>query len=115
LQFADKKLIRVCINYSRSDFQQYGPTTKCWYVLGLHVYIIVAKHECITPATVKTLYSVIIDNDYEDKEDYYGTDDKVKLYLWFINEIVHTENVWGSGGIVPAFLISALDGGQWSG
>jgi hypothetical protein len=24
------------------------------------------------------------------------------------------EDVWGSGGIAPTFLISALDGGEWS-
>jgi hypothetical protein len=25
----------------------------------------------------------------------------------------HLEDVWGSGGIVPPFLTSALDGGEW--
>jgi hypothetical protein len=60
------------------------------------MHIIVAKHEYIRPATVKTPYSVIIDNDNEDKEDYYGIDDdKAKLYLYFINQ-------------------TAVDGGQWS-
>jgi hypothetical protein len=29
------------------------------------------------------------------------------------NESSH-EDVWGSGGIVPQFLTSALDGGEWS-
>jgi hypothetical protein len=24
------------------------------------------------------------------------------------------EDLWGSGGIAPPFLISALDGGEWS-
>jgi hypothetical protein len=59
------------------------------------MYIIVAKHEYIRPATVKTPYNVIINNDYEDKEDYYDIDDNVKLFLCFSNQ-------------------TALDGGQWS-
>jgi hypothetical protein len=26
----------------------------------------------------------------------------------------HVMNIWGSGGIAPPFLTSALDGGEWS-
>jgi hypothetical protein len=31
-----------------------------------------------------------------------------------INEAPRHEDIWGSVGIAPPFLISALDGGQWS-
>jgi hypothetical protein len=39
---------------------------------------------------------------------------KVKLSLCSINSASRYENIWGSGGIAPSFLISALDGGKWS-
>jgi hypothetical protein len=39
---------------------------------------------------------------------------KVKLSLCLLNEVLSHEDVWGSGGIAPPFLISALDGGEWS-
>jgi hypothetical protein len=35
----------------------------------------------------------------------------VKLSLQYA---VRHEDVWGSGGIAPSFLTSALDGGEWS-
>jgi hypothetical protein len=39
---------------------------------------------------------------------------KVKLSLCSINHLPHQEDVWGSGGIVPAFLTSVIDGGECS-
>jgi hypothetical protein len=43
-------------------------------------------------------------------------DSKVKLTfsLFLINLAPHNEDVWVRGGIAPLFLISALDGGEWS-
>jgi hypothetical protein len=40
--------------------------------------------------------------------------DKVSLSLGFINEAPPHEVVWGSAGISPPFLTSALDEGEWS-
>jgi hypothetical protein len=39
---------------------------------------------------------------------------KVKLSLCLINSALCHEDIWGSGGIAPPFLTSALDGGEWS-
>jgi hypothetical protein len=39
---------------------------------------------------------------------------KVKLSLCLINEALCYEHIWGSGGIAPHFLTSALDGGELS-
>jgi hypothetical protein len=39
---------------------------------------------------------------------------KIKLSQRLINETLYHEDVWGSGGIVPLFLASAPDGGEWS-
>jgi hypothetical protein len=36
----------------------------------------------------------------------------VKLFLGFINYVPHYEDVWGSVGIAPPFITSALDGGE---
>jgi hypothetical protein len=38
----------------------------------------------------------------------------VKLSLCLINQAPLHKDVWGSVGIVPTFLTSALDGGEWS-
>jgi hypothetical protein len=38
---------------------------------------------------------------------------KGKIVLMF-NEALWYEDVWGSGGIDPPFLTSALGGGEWS-
>jgi hypothetical protein len=38
----------------------------------------------------------------------------VKLSLGIINEAPRREDKWGGRGIPPPFLISALDGGEWS-
>jgi hypothetical protein len=37
-----------------------------------------------------------------------------KLCLCLINEASRHKDVWGSEGIAPPFLTSALDGGEWS-
>jgi hypothetical protein len=37
-----------------------------------------------------------------------------KLSLYVINEAAHNEDVCGSRGIAPLFLISTLDGSEWS-
>jgi hypothetical protein len=42
------------------------------------------------------------------------TTTKVKLTLCLINKALCHEDIWGSGGIAPPFLTSALDGGEWS-
>jgi hypothetical protein len=39
---------------------------------------------------------------------------KVKLSLYLINYEPRHDDLWVSGGIASPFLISALDGGQWS-
>jgi hypothetical protein len=38
---------------------------------------------------------------------------EVKLSLYLINEALCHEDIRGSGGIAPAFLTLALDGGEW--
>jgi hypothetical protein len=38
---------------------------------------------------------------------------KVKLFLCLINYARRHDEVWGSGGRVPLFLTSVLDGGEW--
>jgi hypothetical protein len=40
--------------------------------------------------------------------------EKVKLYLCLMNHALRHKDVWGSGGIAPPFLTSALDGGELS-
>jgi hypothetical protein len=42
------------------------------------------------------------------------TKKNVKLSLCLINLALCHEDMWGSGGIAPPFLISALHGGEWS-
>jgi hypothetical protein len=37
---------------------------------------------------------------------------KASLFLYLINYVLHHENIWGSGGTAPPFLISALYGGE---
>jgi hypothetical protein len=37
---------------------------------------------------------------------------EVKVTLCLINYALCHENTWGSGGIAPPFVTSALDGGQ---
>jgi hypothetical protein len=39
---------------------------------------------------------------------------KVKLSLCLISYALCHEDAWGTGGIAPPFLTSALDGGDWS-
>jgi hypothetical protein len=39
---------------------------------------------------------------------------KVKLSLQLIHFSPYHEDFWGSGHIVPTFLTSTLDGGEWS-
>jgi hypothetical protein len=36
----------------------------------------------------------------------------VSLYL--INQAIHHEDIWGSGGIAPTVFTLALDGSEWS-
>jgi hypothetical protein len=43
-----------------------------------------------------------------------GVKKKVKLSLCVFNSTLCHEDVWGSGGIAPPFLTSALDGGERS-
>jgi hypothetical protein len=38
---------------------------------------------------------------------------KVKFSLCLINYALCHENIWGSGGIAPHFLISALNKAEW--
>jgi hypothetical protein len=37
---------------------------------------------------------------------------RAKLSVGLISKVLRREDVWGSGGIAPPFLISALDGGR---
>jgi hypothetical protein len=39
---------------------------------------------------------------------------KAKLSLCLISQVLCHEYIWGSGGIAPPFLTSALDEGEWS-
>jgi hypothetical protein len=39
---------------------------------------------------------------------------KVKLPMLLINYASQHEDVWGNGGTAPPFLITALDGDEWS-
>jgi hypothetical protein len=39
---------------------------------------------------------------------------KVKMSLYIMNYAPRHEDVWGTGSIAPQFLISVLDGGEWS-
>jgi hypothetical protein len=41
------------------------------------------------------------------------TDEKIKLCICTNNLAPFLEDVWGSGGISPPFLTSALDGYEW--
>jgi hypothetical protein len=40
--------------------------------------------------------------------------EKIKLFLYLINYALFHKHIWGSGGIAPTFLTSALDEGVWS-
>jgi hypothetical protein len=42
------------------------------------------------------------------------TSTAVKLFLFLISYALCHEDIWGSGGIAPPFLTSAIDGGEWS-
>jgi hypothetical protein len=43
-----------------------------------------------------------------------GSHFKGTLALCLINYALFHDDLWGSGGIAPSFLTSALDGGEWS-
>jgi hypothetical protein len=36
------------------------------------------------------------------------------LLLYLINSAPRHEDIWGSGGIAPPLMTSALDGGEWT-
>jgi hypothetical protein len=44
----------------------------------------------------------------------FTTKRRKRLSLCLLSQALCHKDIWGSGGIAPPFLTSALDGGEWS-